>query len=215
MKSHNDNKGFSALELLIVVVAVVVLAAAVLPMMSKSRSSSRRHTCIRNLSNVGLGFRLWANDHNGLFPAYQETNAAWNYFQIVGQEKIENGKSLLCPEDASRRQPASDFAQPPTASSFASATFQNNALSYFYGVDATGDKPNMFLIGDRSLSTNTTILSGILSINTNASVRWAKGLHDAGGNLGCADGSVSQLNDKAIQQHVRLGTNGLQRLILP
>ncbi len=202
------------MDLLIVIATIVVIAGVVLPMMSRPKGKGhQRIRCVNNLKQVSIGFRLYAIDGDP-YPSYNMTNQAWNYLQTVGRE-IGSPKVLLCPEDASRSQPALNFEEVPAENSFSSPAFQNNALSYFYGVDSSEDKPGMILSGDRSLSTNATILSGLLSIETNTPVQWAKGLHPIGGNVGLADGSVSQMNDARLLDLVRTGTNGTQRLLIP
>jgi hypothetical protein len=95
-----------------------------------------------------------------------------DYFQVAGRE-IGNPRVLICPKDT-RVKGALDFESPGTAKSFASPSFQNSALSYFYGADASEDQPNLILAGDRNISTNARILTGLLVANTNTPLSWTK-----------------------------------------
>src|SRR5688572_4084755 len=60
--------GFTILELLLVVVLVVILLGLILPSIMRDPCRSRRVHCTGNLKQIGLAFRMWANDHNEKFP---------------------------------------------------------------------------------------------------------------------------------------------------
>lgn len=87
---------------------------------------AQRISCVNNLKQIGLGFRIWAGDHEGLFPCNASTNAggtrefcavgadgfdrhAAAHFQVLSNE-LNTPKILVCPEDKGR-QPALDFAR--------------------------------------------------------------------------------------------------------
>lgn len=228
MKIQTANKGFTALELVIVIAIIAVIAVVTVMLLPKIRNESvNRHiTCFNNLRSLSIGFRLFSED-GAPYPQYHETNAAWNYFQTVGRE-LGSPKILLCPEDHARRKAALDFVEPPTIESsllnfdaestkfsFSNPDFQNEALSYFYGADSSEDKSKMFLAGDRSLSTNTTMLSGLLSLKTDTKAQWAPGIHKDSGNIVFADGSAQRLTTAQLLTLVQTGTNGTQRLLIP
>ena len=111
----------------------------------------------------------------------------------------------MCSQDR-RRRPASAFER-----------LANANLSYFLGLDADcdGTKPNAILCGDRTLTTNHVILSGLVNFPDSKAIRWARGIHEEGGNLAWADGSVDQIGQldlrKALQDRNSLPT----RLNLP
>lgn len=195
---------------MIVIATLVVIGGLFFASLRRPAGRSPRITCVNNLKQVGVGYRLYATD--GDRPQYSETNQAWNYFQVAGQE-IGSPKVLICPEDPTRKKAALDFEQ--SAISLSDAAYRDNALSYFYGVDSSEKKPGMILSGDRSLSTDDTFQSGLLHVKTNSPVKWAPGMHKGGGNIGLADGSVMQLTTEKLRTHVRTGTNGTQRLMLP
>ena len=97
--------------------------------------------------------------------------------------------------------------------------FRDLRLSYFLGVDADETKPNTILSGDRNISTNSDMLSGILTVRNAAELRWTKDIHQHAGNIGLADGSVTQLSTKALrkafQSALDASTNGAVRLVIP
>jgi prepilin-type processing-associated H-X9-DG protein len=92
-------------------------------------------------------------------------------------------------------------------------------LSYFVGHDADETKPNTILSGDRNISTNSKILAGILTVQNAGKLHWTKDIHKHAGNIGLADGSVSQLSSrdlpKAFQSALDATTNSAVRLIIP
>jgi hypothetical protein len=102
--------------------------------------------------------------------------------------ELNSPKILVCPEDLGRSR-ATAFDQ----------TFSNNNLSYFLGLDADETNPNSLLSGDRNLSTNTTILSGLVTLQNSKQVNWAPGIHEERGNVGLADGSAQQVSTKSIR----------------
>ncbi len=209
--------GFSVLEALLVIAVLVILMALLLPGYhgGSSKERARRIQCVSNLKSIALGFRLYANDGDP-YPAYEPTNSAWNYFQPLGKE-IGSPKILLCPSDKLRSKAALDFETNGSIHNFSSADQQNNALSFFYGVDASEAEPNMILAGDRNISTNKSMLSGLLNIETNTPLQWTPGLHEEAGNMALADGSAQQLTTPKLREALKIGfsTNGLQRLIIP
>jgi type II secretory pathway pseudopilin PulG len=61
-------KGFTVLELLAVTFTALLLAALILPVLAKSRARPAKINCISNIKQIGLGFRMWANEHSDEFP---------------------------------------------------------------------------------------------------------------------------------------------------
>jgi prepilin-type N-terminal cleavage/methylation domain-containing protein len=62
-------KGFNLIELLVVVAIIAILAAMLMPALSKARESARRATCINNLKQLYLGFKMYSEDYDGWSPA--------------------------------------------------------------------------------------------------------------------------------------------------
>lgn len=56
--------GFTLIELLVVVAVIAILASLLLPALSRAKMAARRAHCTSNLRQVGLGFRMYAEDFN-------------------------------------------------------------------------------------------------------------------------------------------------------
>lgn len=215
MKPKNNNQAFTAVELLVVVGVLALLAGMLLPTIH--RNPDRRHyMCRNNLKQVGIGFRLYATDGEP-YPQYDATNEVWQYFQKVGRE-IGSPKVLICPMDTARtdlKNHPLDFEQPPTSNSFAHGQFRDSTLSYFYNVDSSEQDPGSIVAGDRNISTNTAMISGLLTVQTNTPVQWTDDIHKSRGNILLADGSVQRMPSIHLREQVRLATNETQRYLIP
>ena len=196
----SHNLAFTLIELLVVVATFALLVAILLPALAKSKSKSKRITCVSHLKQIGLSFRIWASDHNDNFPMRISTNAGgsmefvettntFRHFQVLSNELVIV-LLLACPADNNRK------------AAIVFSNFRNENLSYFIGVDATETNVQMVLAGDRNITNGFAPKQGMLELTTNQITGWTKDTHNRAGNIALADGSVQQVSNERFSSEI-------------
>ncbi len=205
--------GLTLVEVLIVLVVVVGLAAAVfLPALAKAKPNRHRPSCVNNLKQIGLAFRIYANDNGDVYPmrvlvaaggALESVDRGelFRIFQVMSNE-LSVPRSVICPTE--RRPFATNWA-----------TLRNSNISYVVGLDATDIRPNSILSGDRDIAENGQLLRGTANLTTNRPVAWHKLLHKEGGNIALADGSVQQTTTATLRPLLANTGDTTNRVLFP
>ncbi len=207
------SKGFSLFEAMIVSVILAILIAVFLPAFQRPRMKASRISCVNNVKQINLAFRIWAGDNNDNNPwLISVTNGgtlemagsdiAYSQFIVMSNE-LSTPKVLLCPADTNR----------VAATNFTS--LRDGNLSYFVGLHAGLPSPPAFSVGDDNFTVNgIKPKSGLLELSTNSTLAWLPTRHIQAGNIGLVDGSVQQVNNKGLQALVQTGTT-TNRLAMP
>lgn len=155
--------------------------------------------CLNNLHQIGLADKTWALDNlDNYATEVSITNGGAREFALAGNvakafevmsNELNTPKVLICPVDAGRSQ-----------ATLFNSTLSNRNVSYFMAIDASDSLPNMFLAGDRNITTNGVQLTpGVHLLRTNALVGWTSAIHKNSGNILIVDGSAMQWNNAAFR----------------
>ncbi len=77
MRDHA--RGFTLIELLVVIAIIAILAAILFPVFAAARENGRKAVCFANLKQIGLQFRMYADDNRGFMPFGQDPSDGMNW----------------------------------------------------------------------------------------------------------------------------------------
>lgn len=225
--SNQRNHALTLIEVLVVVVVLAVLVAIFLPSGPVGKDRAMRFSCVNNLKQIGLAYRIWAGDNNDKYPMeISVTNGgtlelvggpdAWKTFQVMSNE-LSTPKVIFCPADSERGSAATNFGDD-----------LKNKISYFIGVDATTNE-NVLLSGDDHFLINgSPVKPGLIEVTSNTPIAWDSSHHvsvesrawffkkkTGWGNIGLGDGSVQSLSSSNLLEQIKQIGLATNRLAIP
>lgn len=208
--SAHPRSGITLIELLVAIASLCILVVVLLPALGTTSRKAPVTACANNLKQIALGQLLWVNDHpstnypasDAIYGRLVASGDIVSYYKALSNELL-SPKILSCPSDS--RRPVDDFRSLTT-----------NHLSYFLNLDAMrAFDPSTALNGDRHLSFTPPRHGQTVTLNTNVSMQWTKGLgHRVSGNISFLDGSVQRTLNRDLATALLSPSNKLPRRLL-
>ena len=160
---------------------------------------------------------MWSNDHTERFPwqvpvaeggtkEFAHLPYAVLHYVVVSNE-LNSPKILTCPQDPNRIR--TNVWDAPL----------HVSLSYFAGLNADETNPDTILAGDRNVSTSSSTVTGLLTVQNARDLQATKDIHKTFVHVALVDGSAAQLNPadlrKAAAVEMKALTNQPMRLVIP
>ena len=186
-KIVKQKKAFTLIELLVVIAIIAILAAMLLPALAAAKRKAQRISCVNNLKEASLAFRIWEGDNGDKYPQAVSTAQGGaqellehgstvstsvggfgiaNCFVVMSNE-LSTPKILNCPSDSrtiAPNSPATNFEQLVNYSAASpplptATTIQY--ISYFVSGDAAEANPQMILMGDYNIEVSVGTAAAI------------------------------------------------------
>jgi prepilin-type N-terminal cleavage/methylation domain-containing protein len=167
-----EKKAFTLIELLVVIAIIAILAAMLLPALAAAKRRAQRITCVNNLKQVGLSFRIWEGDNGDKYPmgVSYVSGGAMEYLYttatgsgaaqgqnpiipfMVMSNTLSTPKVTYCPSDNFHSTAPTNFNSSYCGCGIPFAADGGGQCSYFVnGAVTTEQDPQVIMTGDENI----------------------------------------------------------------
>ncbi len=218
--SHRQVSAFTRLELLVCIAIAMLLSHVFICALARSTSRSDRVACLSNLRQIGVGYSHCGLEHNDLppwrvstreggtsdyaggIPGLVSRNSLYVQYSILSND-LDSSRYLADPGDMRSWLRQSLFFNTQNNGGLYHPSFQDNAVSYFLGLQGTFRTPRSILCGDRNVLSVPSVSGGCSGISPTRLLRrdtfWTNDVHGFSGNLLLFDGSVEQATTPGLR----------------
>ncbi|HEY5044180.1 MAG TPA: type II secretion system protein [Verrucomicrobiae bacterium] len=155
MSGRHTRAAFTLIELLVVIGIIAILAAMLLPAVSKSKQQATKISCVNNLAQLNLSFRMYLDENQDMVPP----RVSQNFWTSRIYDGYKNIKLLVCPNDgpnpATWGTPTSQFPADGRPRSY----FMNGWDDYLQGTLSAADLANFFNNNYSGQMMKTTVIN--------------------------------------------------------
>jgi len=207
-------RGFTLIELLVVIAIIAILAAILFPVFAKAREKARQTSCASNIKQETLSLMMYVQDYDetflhqapiaGMPRGSQVDNVCWWRFQLYPY--VKSWQMMVCPNSIRKSPDAADSTNQFHFNYGYNTNLDNQSqasLTHPAETIALGDSShwNGSGCGGRSFawpSVNRRPTGN--ACNASQSVNWVEDCarHNAGTNLGFADGHAKWMPSQAV-----------------
>lgn len=210
---HPGRGAFTLIELLTVVAIIGILMALLMPAITRGIHKARDVVCGSNLRQQGIGYHLFAHEHQGQFPQHVPVSDGGAREANYGSPRLGNLFVLNLP---AFRALSNDLGAPkvlvcPAARQLPSRTFswlQYSNISYYNGLLADFSRPNSILGADHNLLARRPPHDPRYPADSLPNLAWTSDRHHERGTILFAAGHVELIRSlSALATSVPMSTS--------